>query len=198
MPSRASVSVALPQGHAALEPGDRRLEDGTLVSILAGNVLNTGFSGTINVRMAEHQMALDIGSVLPGRLGDFCWLDLNGNGLQDGDEGGIPGVTIELMRNGTVAATAVSDQYGYYVIKDLYPGEYTLRVIAPAQVKPTVMRTDLPMIVSVLGENGESGLVPAESDGANYDADLGFVLVEKDRYPEGYGEGATQNWDFQR
>ena len=71
-------------------------------------------------------------------------------------------------------------------------------MIAPAQVKPTVMRTDLPMIVSVLGENGESGLVPVESDGANYDADLGFVLVEKDRYPEGYGEGATQNWDFQR
>lgn len=198
MPGAYSVSVALPQGHAALEPGDRRLEDGALVSILAGNALNTGFSGTINVRMAEHQMALDIGSVLPGRLGDFCWLDLNGNGLQDGDEGGIPGVTIELMRNGTVAATAVSDQYGYYVIKDLYPGEYTLRVTAPAQVKPTVMRTDLPMIVSVLGENGESGLVPVESDGANYDADLGFVLVEKDRYPEGYGEGATQNWDFQR
>ena len=50
------------------------------------------------------------------------------------------------------------------------------------------------MIVSVLNENGVSVLVPVESDGVNYAADLGFVLVKEGKYPAGYGEGAQQDW----
>lgn len=46
-------------------------------------------SDPIHVAMGEDQLALDVGAVLPGRLGDFCWLDLNGNGLQDSGEGGV-------------------------------------------------------------------------------------------------------------
>ena len=119
---------------------------------------------------------------------------LNGNGLQDEGEGGIPGVRIELIRNGAVVSETVSDQYGYYVFENLYPGEYTLRVTAPEEVRPTTLRTDMPLIVSVLQENGESVLVPVKSDGVNYAADLGFVLVNEKKYPAGYGEGATQDW----
>jgi len=197
-PGQYRISVVLPEGCVAIEPGDRRLAEGAQVSILESTEANIGESGWITVKMAEHQLALDIGSVRPGRLGDFCWLDLNGNGLQDGDEGGIPGVEILLIRNGVVAARAISDQYGYFVIKNLYPGEYIIRAVWPEVVKPTQQRTDLPMIVSVIGENGESGLVAVVSDGANYDADLGFVLVDGKTYPAGYGEGATQNWEFDR
>ena len=50
------------------------------------------------------------------------------------------------------------------------------------------------MIVSVLQENGESILVPVESDGVNYAADLGFVLVKEGKFPAGYGEGVAQDW----
>lgn len=198
MPGDYAVSVVLPDGYAAIEPEDRRLMDGTLVSILETNSANTGMSGVIAVKMGEHQLKMDIGSVLPGRLGDFCWLDLNANGLQDGDESGIPGVTIELVRNGATVAATTSDQYGYYVFENLYPGEYTLHVTAPAEVKPTQQRTDLPLIVSVLGEDGMSIPVAVESDGVNYAADLGFVLLNEHQYPAGYGEGAQQVWTFDR
>jgi len=197
MPGEYRLSVELPENHAAIEPDDRRLEDGSLVSVLTSVAFNKGESDMISVRMAEHQLQLDMGSVLPGRLGDFCWLDLNGNGLQDGDEGGIPGVQITLVRNGSILAETVSDQYGYYIFEDLYPGEYILRAVWPAEVKPTQVRTDLTMIASVLGENGESVLVPVDSNGVNYDADLGFVLLDAERYPAGYGEGKTQNWVFE-
>lgn len=194
MPGEYSISVQLPNGCLALEPGDRRTEDGDKISILESNNGSTGVSGTITVKMNVHQLQLDIGCVKQGRLGDFCWLDMNGNGLQDEGDNGIPGVKIDLVRNGEVVASTISDQYGYYAFEALYPGEYILRVSAPAEVVPTVMRTDMPQIVSVLTESGESVLVPVESAGVNYAADLGFVLVEKDKYPAGYGEGATQDW----
>jgi len=32
------------------------------------------------------------------------------------------------------------------------------------------------------------------SDQRNYNADLGFKLVNAGVYPAGYGEGAIQNW----
>lgn len=194
MPGDYQISVSLPERHLALEPNDRRLVGGDLVSILANNDGSCGESGTITVRMAQHQLQLDVGAVKAGRLGDLCWLDLNGNGLQDYGEGGIPGVVIELVRNGETVSETISDQYGYYVFEGLYPGEYTLLVTAPAQVKPTVQRTDLPLIVSVLTESGESIIVPVKSDGVNYAADLGFVLVDENKFPAGYGEGQTQLW----
>lgn len=194
MPGQYSIRVVLPAGLLALEPNDRRLAQGDMISILESLEVSGGHSGVIELRMAEHQLQMDIGSVKTGRLGDLCWLDVNANGLQDEGELGIPGVTIELMRDGSCIATTVSDQYGYYVFERLYPGEYTLRVTAPAQVRPTQLRTDLPLIVSVLNENGETGLLPVVSGGANYAADLGFVLINEKELPAGYGEGAAQDW----
>ena len=105
--------------------------------------------------MGRDQMDLDIGSVLPGRLGDFAWLDLDGNGLQDFGEGGIPGVKVELLRGGETVAETVTDQYGYYLFTEVYPAAYTLRVTAPSQVKPTEQREGYAGISSVLtGEDG--------------------------------------------
>ena len=194
MPGGYAIHVELPNGHLALEPGDRRTQDGNLVSILSVNEGNTGRSDVIIVQMAVDQLELDIGSVKQGRLGDLVWLDENGDGWQNEGEGGIPGVQIDLMRNGEIVARTVSDQYGYYAFEKLYPGEYTLVVTAPEEVKPTQMRLDMPNIVSVLQENGESVPVAVKSGGANYAADLGFVLVKKGKYPAGYGEGTTQDW----
>ena len=197
MPGEYLISVALPEGRVVVEPGDPRLEAGA-VCIMQECRGRTAVSAPITVVMNHHQSGLDIGSVLPGRLGDFCWLDLDGNGLQDGDEGGVPGVKIELMRGDVVMAETVSDQYGFYLFTDVYPAAYTLRVTAPAEVTATQLRTDLPMIVSVLEEGGEGPYlsipVTVESDRANYDADLGFRPVKKDAIPAGYGEGDTQDW----
>ena len=194
MPGAYAIHVELPAAHLPLQPGDRRTADGTLISILTDIDGVSGQSDTIVVEMAVHQLQLDIGSVKPGRLGDLCWLDLNGNGLQDYGEGGLPGVQIDLLLDGEVIADTISDQYGYYCFEALYPGEYILRATAPAEVKPTVKNTALPIIASILNEDGQSDLVPVESDGVNYAADLGFVMVNEGKYPAGYGEGAQQDW----
>ena len=195
MPGVYRVDVAIPDGHVLVESSDPHLAEAGLISVIEDATGLTGVSGSITLKMAQHRRDMDIGSVLPGRLGDKVWLDLNENGLQDGVEGGIPGVTIEVLRGEKLVATVTSDQYGYYVVENLYPAEYTLRVTWPAEVKPTMLRPEIPQISSVLQENGLSIPVTVESNKANYAADLGFVLVEKDKLPAGYGEGATQVWD---
>ena len=157
-----------------------------------------GSSDLIELKMAEDKMQMNIGGVLPGRVGDFCWLDLDGDGLQGMDEPGIPGVRIVLQRDGETVAETVSDQYGFYRFNDLYPAVYTLLVTPPDEVKPTKHRTDIPMIASVLEETEDDSCVsvefPVESDKANYNADLGFVLRREGVVPAGVGEGKRQEW----
>ena len=167
-------------------------------SVIVETMNRNGSSDPIELRMAEDREQMDIGCVLPGKLGDVCWLDLNKDGLQGAGEGGIPGVRIEAQRNGVTVAETVTDQYGFYRIPDLYPAEYTLRVTAPAEVKPTVRRTDIPIIASVLEEPDGSvcfahGVI-VESNQTTYNADLGFVLLRDGVFPAGYGEGAAQKW----
>lgn len=198
LPGTYFIRCTLPEGRVAVEPDDERLAGGSLTSILKDCQSRTGISEAIEVRMDQHQTGLDIGAVLPGTIGDLCWLDLNGNGLQDSGEGGIPGVKVELMRGDEVVAEAVSDQYGYYLIKDVYPAVYSLRVTPPAEVKPTVHSTRFPMIASVLEETEETTAyahdVAVVSDKHSYDVDFGFVLRKDGAYPAGYGQGATQDW----
>ncbi|MBT8198105.1 MAG: hypothetical protein KJO84_06345, partial [Acidimicrobiia bacterium] len=61
-----------------------------------------------------------------GSIGDFVWLDSNGDGVQDAGEPGIPGVTVTL--SGDADATAVTDANGLYGFADLAAGEYTATV----------------------------------------------------------------------
>ncbi|MGN0745726.1 MAG: SdrD B-like domain-containing protein [Aristaeellaceae bacterium] len=198
LPGSYTISVSLPEGQVVVEPDDERLTSGGLRSVMQVCSGRSGVSGTITVHMGEDQLELDIGSVLPGRLGDLAWLDENANGLLDSGEGGIPGVQVELMRGDTAVAKAVTDQYGFYLFDEVYPATYTLRVTAPAQVKPTTLRTDFPGIVSVLeeadGDTFASVEVSVTSNRSNYNADLGFVLRKSGDYPDGYGQGATQDW----
>lgn len=197
MPGSYQLEATMPEGCVIIEPGDHRL-NGEQISVMTDTLNRTGASDMIDLKMAKDQLKLDIGCVLPGRAGDLCWLDLDGDGLQGMDEPGIPGVKITLMRDGEVIAETVSDQYGFYRFSDLYPAYYTLQVSPPGQVKPTKHRTDIPMICSVLEETEESECKSAEfmveSDKANYNADLGFVLRRDGVYPAGIGEGKTQKW----
>lgn len=198
MPGEYYLRVELPEGQLAVEPDDARLADGELVSTSDVCDGRNGTSAALQLMMAQQMTGLDFGSVLPGRLGDLCWLDVNGNGLQDYTDGGLPGVKIELIRGGKVVAELESNEYGYFRFDDIYPAAYTLRVTAPKGVKPTKQRSDLPMIISVLTESGESIPVTVESNKVNYNADLGFVLIDKKRLPEGYGEGTPQDWTFDK
>lgn len=196
LPGQYTVRAELPEGHVAVEPGDARLADDSRISIMSICQGRSAQSAVLEVRMGEDQQNLDIGAVLPGTLGDYCWLDENENGLQDSSEHGISGVKLELTRDGRVVAETTSDAYGYYRFAEVYPAEYVIRVTPPEGLKPTQLRTDIPVVASVL-EATDSGMLAAvtvQSDKNNRNADLGFVLTTAGKYPAGYGEAAGQDW----
>ncbi|MBK8192272.1 MAG: carboxypeptidase regulatory-like domain-containing protein [Lewinellaceae bacterium] len=74
--------------------------------------------------------------ILPAsNLGDYVWSDTDGDGVQDGGEPGIGGVTVTL--NGTtgdgspVNLTTSTDGTGFYEFTDLAPGTYTVTFTTP-------------------------------------------------------------------
>ena len=63
-------------------------------------------------------------------LGDRVWNDTNGNGVQNGGERGVPGVTVELLAGcteTTVLATRLTNVNGGYVFSNLAAGQYRVR-----------------------------------------------------------------------
>jgi len=66
-------------------------------------------------------------------IGDYVWVDTNGNGLQDKDEVGVPGATVNLLdyTTGEQIATTTTDDTGYYYFDNLQPGDYQVEFTLP-------------------------------------------------------------------
>ena len=197
MPGVYQMDITAPEGCVIIEPEDRRL-NAEQISVATKTLNRTGSTELIDLKMDEDRLQMNIGCVLPGRVGDFCWLDLDKDGMQGMDEPGIPGVRITLLRDGEEVAETTTDQYGFYRFNDLYPAVYTLRVEAPAEVKPTRRVKDNRLIVSCLEETDvemcNSAEFQVESDKTNYNVDIGFVCRRDGVMPAGTGDGKRQNW----
>ena len=92
-------------------------------SQIANIVLGAGSGGSVsgspNNNFAE---------IVPSSISGTVFLDQNNNGLQNGPDTGISGVTIELLDNGgSVVATTTTDASGNYSFSGLVPGSYAVR-----------------------------------------------------------------------
>ena len=69
----------------------------------------------------------------PAKIGDFVWLDKNGNGQQDSGEPGIAGVTVKLLDSTgtTTLQTTTTDGSGLYSFT-VAPGTYIVQFVTPA------------------------------------------------------------------
>ena len=79
---------------------------------------------------------IDFGNTQLSSIGDYVWLDLNRNGIQDAGESGVQGVTVELFKliAGTWVpqTTQLTNASGYYLFDNLQAGSYYVRFSAPA------------------------------------------------------------------
>ncbi len=121
---------------------------GVLPSAISGIALGAGAASTGN-NYAE----IGNNSALSGRV----WLDGNNNGLIDGSETGIAGVTVELsgtaLGGAAVSRSTTTAADGSYSFEQLPPGSYTLR--EPTQPAGTVNGSTVP------GSAGGSATNPA-------------------------------------
>ena len=85
-------------------------------------------SDVVTLAPGEFNPTLDAGFFNLASLGDFVWEDLNGNGIQDVNEPGVPGVTVTLTgtdgAGNPVVLVMTTNQNGLYLFDNLVPGDY--------------------------------------------------------------------------
>jgi len=119
-------------------------------------------------------------------IGDFVWLDANGNGAQDSGEAGIAGVAVSLVSTGgIVLATVLTDANGYYTFSEVEgppncEQTYVVRAAAPAGLTTTLIGVGDPGSDS----NDPTGtfVTPSDTTGTGLVEDLtidfGFVAPQ--------------------
>lgn len=92
-----------------------------------------------------NKVGLTVGTATGASIGNFVWIDLNGNGIYDVGEPGINGVTVQLYDSTgttllatTVTANNAANQPGYYSFTGLAAGNYTVKFTAPAGYNLTI------------------------------------------------------------
>ena len=86
-----------------------------------------GMTGVYNLDPGEFDPTVDAGFVIiPAKLGDFVWRDLNGDGIQDAGEPGIEGVKVTVTsQDGTYMDMQNTDANGMYMFM-VAPGTYKI------------------------------------------------------------------------
>lgn len=112
-----------------------------------------------------------------GTMGDFVWVDLNGNNLQDPGEPGIPNVLLVLKDDqGNVLDYATTDGDGMYAFNGACAGTYTIEIdlsSVPAGYLPVTC--ELGSDVTVDSNCSPATVVLTADDSIDLDTDFGFT-----------------------
>jgi len=140
----------------------------------AGNGLNdsdalpTGDTATVILAPGEFKQNVDAGLYSKATLGNRVWEDVNSNGIQDGGELGISGVTVQLIdANGTISATTLTDSLGNYSFS-VTPGTYSVAFTAPSGYIATAanqgVNINLDSNIDASGQTPNTVLVAGQAD----------------------------------
>lgn len=93
----------------------------------------TGRTANFLLASAQADNTRDAGMYQPATVGNYVWVDLDADGIQEGGENGLQNVTVNLHRtsDGIVVNSDVSDVAGIYSINNIPPGSYYLEFVAP-------------------------------------------------------------------
>jgi protocatechuate 3,4-dioxygenase beta subunit len=90
---------------------------------------SNGVTKPVQLTGGTTNMDLDAGLITNGKavLGNLVWDDVNGDGIQDPTEAGVPGILVTLYdAAGIPVGNAVTDANGAYLFTNLDPGTYTV------------------------------------------------------------------------
>ncbi len=95
----------------------------------------TGVMASTTLTSGQADPTWDAGLYQLASLGDFVWVDTNGDGLQNDGPTGLSGVSLSLRgvdgSGATVSLSTTTDANGVYTFTNLVPGTYTVTATAP-------------------------------------------------------------------
>ena len=128
-PGDYKVMFVQPAGFTEVSPLDAGGDDNADSDADPNNGL---MSAVVNLSPGENDTSLDAGFYNLASLGDFVWLDEDGDGIQDAGENGIGGVVVNLLDgNMNFLDTTTTAADGSYDFSALQPGEYFVEFVAP-------------------------------------------------------------------
>jgi protocatechuate 3,4-dioxygenase beta subunit len=102
----------------------------------------TGFTTQVTLASGEHNPTLDAGIYALASIGDYVWLDSDGDGVQDNNENGVPNVPVNLYQPGQdgqpgggddiLVDSTTTNVNGRYTFTNLVPGSYFVQFDPPA------------------------------------------------------------------
>ena len=118
------VTFSLPDGYQrslAQQGDDRALDSNANASGVAAVSLKSGSS-----------TAVDAGYYQLGSIGDYVWLDVNEDGIQNAKEPAIVGLEVQLLNKASeVVATTTTNAEGQYLFNNKIPGDYSVKFVTP-------------------------------------------------------------------
>jgi uncharacterized repeat protein (TIGR01451 family) len=124
---------------------------GTIAWNSFGYVATQVEAGTQLLPSEPIKVGIEVEDFQPAILGDYVWLDDNGNGIQDESlDAGINGVRVELYQPGkdglantaddifldfTLTANDENDNPGFYIFSFLEEGDYFVKIVPPVGYK---------------------------------------------------------------
>ena len=160
----------------------------------------TGFTELISLIDDSTVLNMDAGYIKPpmviGTIGDYVWQDVNKNGIQDLNEPGINGVTVQLLNpNGVFEESTVTANHpftgkpGFYQFLTIAPGRYD---VPPGEYKvvfPTSLADSSSLTIQNTGtdpsknsrpnqQTGETDVFTVDEGENISDIDAGYILPE--------------------
>ncbi|ADI75083.1 Cna B domain protein (plasmid) [Methanohalobium evestigatum Z-7303] len=114
-------------------------------------------------------------------LGDYVWNDMNKNDIQDDEEVGLTGVTVNLYNcsGDSLRATTTTDENGYYNFTNLEPGNYYVNFTIPPEFEFTLQDAGPDNIDSdVNSTTGNTSCIILASGENNDTIDAGLYEIE--------------------
>lgn len=127
--------------------------------------------------------AMFFDEVLEVGIGDRVWEDYNGDGVQDPNEPGLGNVLVHIYATGDVlAATARTDDTGWYFAQGMGPGSYTVQFFPPDgySFSPQEGTHDSEMDSDPDSLSGITAPYVLNSGQTNLSVDAGFYLTPGD------------------
>jgi hypothetical protein len=108
-------------------------------------------------------------------IGNFVWIDENGDGLQDAGEPGLPNVLVQLFDGlGNLVATTLTDAHGGYLFSGLPAGTYTVDVDDTTLPSGLTQTTNAVLPGADFGNQTDPYTVAVGPGDENLTADFGY------------------------